>query len=178
MAEYIAFDDQVEVVGRSALFFFSAIGNGIQPFIEKHHLTNIDPQGWYPLQAFLDIYREIAQIPGGMFDLVSIGMRIPEEAIFPPDIDSIESALMSIDTAYHMNHRGGDIGYYQATLVQPRHFVIECRNPYPSDLDYGLIYGLVRRFRPPKTNFTVWRDENLPSRKNGAESCTFHVTWE
>ena len=66
-----------------------------------------------------------------MLALVSIGMKIPETAVFPPGIDSIESGLNSIDVAYHMNYRGGEIGVYQATTVSERQIDVLCRNPYP-----------------------------------------------
>lgn len=177
MAEYIAFDPHVEVLGAVLLTFFSAAGENIQPVLAKHGITHVEPKGWYPQQEILNIYREIAHHPSGMFDLVSIGMCIPEEAVFPPGINSVESAMQALDVAYHMNHRGGDIGYYHASQVGPNHVMVECRNPYPSDFDYGVLYGLTRRFRPSHTGFTVRRDESMPSRKHGADSCTYHVTW-
>jgi hypothetical protein len=34
-----------------------------------------------------------------------IGKSIPENAQFPPEINSIEAGLQAIDVAYHMNHR-------------------------------------------------------------------------
>ena len=74
-----------------------------------------------------------------MLDLVSIGMKIPETAVFPPEIDSIDSGLNSIDVAYHMNHRGGEIGVYQATTVSKQQIDVLCRNPYPDYFDYGII---------------------------------------
>lgn len=177
MAEYVAFDSNVEVLGAVLLTFFSSAGESIRPVAEKHGLVAVEPRGWYPQQFVLDLYREIAHYPGGMFDLVSIGMGIPEQAAFPSGINSIESALLSLDVAYHMNHRGGDIGYYRATPVGPAHMLMECRNPYPSDFDYGVLYGLVRRFRSHGVPFTVQRDDSLPSRKHGADVCTYHVTW-
>jgi hypothetical protein len=42
-----------------------------------------------------------------------IGKAIPEKAVLPPEIDSLEKALHSINMAYRMNHRGGEFGFYK-----------------------------------------------------------------
>jgi hypothetical protein len=105
-------------------------------------------------------------------------MHVPNDAPFPPGIDSIETALTALNEAYQMNHRGGDIGSYESEVVGPHHIKVVCRNPYPSDFDYGLLYGLVRRFRPAGVAFRVIVDEQAPSRKKGADSCTYHIYWD
>jgi len=48
--------------------------------------------------------------------LFAIGKAIPESAIFPPEIQGLEMGLSAIDIAYHMNHRGGEIGHYNLIL--------------------------------------------------------------
>jgi hypothetical protein len=178
MAEFVAFDPNVEVLGAALQSFFDAAGHNIQPILDKYGLTEVDPQEWYPQQWVLELYQEVARHESSSLNLVSIGMRIPEVAAFPPDLDSLEAALMMLDAAYHMNHRGGDTGYYRATPIGPKHFSVECRNPYPSDFDYGIIYAVVKRFKPAGTAFVVQRDEEGPSRQKGDDYCTFDVTWE
>jgi len=104
-------------------------------------------------------------------------MKIPENAIFPPNIDSVIAALQSIDVAYQMNHRGGEIGDYRAIVINDHNVDLICNNPYPDDFDYGIIYGMARRFCPKDLQFTVYHDNDAPCRKTGGDSCTYHVVF-
>ncbi len=180
MAQFIAFDPQTEVSGASMRAVVDALGDQGRHILQDNGLDP-DPQPgkWYPQQPYLNMYRAIAeQKYNSVPDLVSIGMHVPSVAPFPPEIDSIETALTALNEAYQMNHRNGEIGSYESTLVAPCHIKVVCRNPYPSDFDYGLIYGVVRRFRPAGVTFKVVVDDQAPSRKKGADSCTYHIYWD
>lgn len=174
MAQYVAFDESVEVNGQTILATLAGVGEAVRPILDKHGLGSLQPDQWYPQQAWLDVLRDIHE--GNFLNLVGIGMKIPENAKFPPDIDSVESALRLLDTAYHMNHRNGEIGHYRYQPVGDHAIDVICDNPYPSDFDYGIIYGLVKRFRPTGSDFKVVR-EGAPCRKKGDERCIYHVTW-
>lgn len=172
MAQYLAFDPNVEVSGAAMLATIRGMGKDITPMLEAHGFTNVQPDAWYPQQSWLDVLREISALS----DLVSIGMWIPETAVWPPEVDSIESALKSIDVAYHMNHRNGEIGHYQAEIVDDGHIRITCHNPYPSDFDYGIIYATAHKFLPEGMTFTVIRADS-PCRLKGDDMCIYDVTW-
>ena len=176
MAEFVAFDPKVEILGAAILPVIKALGD--RALLAKYRLDKVAPDKWYRQQDYLSMFKEVAQPSvNAMMDLVAIGMKIPENAVFPPDIDSIETALNVLDVAYHTNHRNGEIGVYQAVKVADQHYKMVCRNPYPTDFDYGIIYGLVRRFCPPNTRFSVTVDETAPNRQKGADSTTYIVTW-
>jgi hypothetical protein len=177
MAQFIAFAPDVEVNGTTVLSIMAGMGESARPILAAHGFEDVQLDQWYSQQAWLDTFKEIAQLPTKMCDLVSIGMEIPQNAIFPPGIDSIESALMSIDVAYHMNHRGGEIGNYHASVVSDHQVDLVCRNPYPCDFDYGIIYGMSRRFCPKNMHAWVYHDNEAPCRQKGADSCTYHVIW-
>ncbi len=177
MAQFVAFAPGVEVNGTTVMSISAGMGALAAPILAAHGLGQTQPHDWYPQQAWLDAFKEIAQSATKICDLVSIGMRIPENAIFPPDIDSIESALMAIDVAYHMNHRGGEIGCYRATLAGDHQMDLVCQNPYPCDFDFGIISGMSRRFCPKGLHVRVYHDDEAPCRQRGADSCTYHVIW-
>ncbi len=121
------------------------------------------------------------------------GKKIPESAVFPPDVKDIVSGLKSIDVAYHMNHSNGmgellfnpnnapgnqiieGIGHYEYNPGQDnRHAVIVCKNPYPCEFDRGIITTMARRF---EQGSSVQHDDTKPCRKKGADSCTYSVSW-
>lgn len=178
MAEFISFEPTVEVIGQAILATIAGMGDAAIPYLKKYQLDDIKAEQWYLQQSWLDFLKHISQREfNSVFDLVGIGIQIPEHAIFPPDIVSIPTALKVIDVAYYMNHRNGKIGHYHAHTINDNQIDVVCENPYPCDFDYGLIYGMVRRFRSQGVHFSVQHDDNLPCRQKGAETCTYHVTW-
>lgn len=175
MAEFVAFDPNVEVRGVSMVSINQAIGEKAAPVLKKYNLEVIEPDGWYSQQNYLNAFQEVSRM--GFFNLISIGMRIPDLALFPP-INSVEEALSLLNAAYQMNHRGGDIGEYRLEKVSGREARMICRNPYPSDFDYGLIYRLTQKFLPEdSTGAIVIRDDTAPTRKKGADSCSYTIKW-
>jgi hypothetical protein len=178
MAQFIAFDPKVEAIGQAVMASLAGMGEAAKPFLKAHGLDDIQLAQWYLQQNWLDFLKDLADKKiNAMPDMVSIGLKIPENALFPPEINSIPTALTALDVAYHMNHRNGEIGHYRAEVIGDSAIDMVCENPYPCDFDYGIIYGMVRRFRPTGVPFTVRHDDEAPCRKKGGDSCTYHVTW-
>lgn len=179
MAQFEAFAPHVEVNGETILSVVN--GMGIAKDLGRKILADegiVDPQPgqWYPQQAWLNTFRAIAEKIGPA-TLLAIGKAIPANAQWPPEVNTIEKALASIDIAYKMNHRGGEIGYYRFEATGPRAGRVVCRNPYPSEFDRGIILAVAYRFAPQGSIPSVKLDETAPTRKKGADACTFLVSW-
>jgi hypothetical protein len=179
MAQYKAFAPNVEVNGETVL----SVIDGMGPFKETgmkiltdHGIIDPQPGKWYSQQAWLDAFKVVAEKIGAG-TLLAIGKTIPENAKWPPQVDTIEKALASIDMAYHMNHRGGEIGSYGFEQTGPKSCKMVCHNPYPSEFDQGIIYAAARKFAPKGIFPSVKLDETAPTRKKGSDSCTFLITW-
>lgn len=176
MSEYVAFDNNVEVLGVAIQSNVGKLGDDIIPVLESHGLYPLVDDQWYPIQNNLDCMKELASL--NFLNIVAVGMGIPEFAAWPPEINSVHDALASINVAYHMNHRGGDFGDYQYEETGESSGTMTCRNPYPSDLDYGIIYGIVRKFRPvSSTEMKVVRDETIQNRTTGGDTCIYYINW-
>jgi hypothetical protein len=182
MAQFKPFAPNVLVNGQTVLSVITALSNGQDTRTEillRNGIKNPNAQEWYPLEAYLNAFKEISENVGPS-TLFSIGKAIPENAKFPPQIDSLEKALTAIDVAYKMNHKGGDIGYYKLVSfnAKEKKAVMECKNPYPSEFDRGIITTMVRKFRPANAiRSDVTLDTTQPSRIGGAESCTYKIEW-
>ncbi len=182
MAQYEPFAADVEVNGQTILAFVEGIPNfkdKMLGILENHGLKDVKQNEWYSQKKWLNAFKEVGQTYGSN-TLFVIGKAIPENAVFPPEIEGLESALNAINIAYQMNHRNGDIGYYKLINLQAdsRFATFECKNPYPSDFDKGIITTMARRFKPKDAIIVeVKLDENKPTRKNGADSCTYIITW-
>lgn len=197
--QFKAFEPGIEVNGQTVYSIVDGIGQfkasaskllqqeGIG-VTDASGLIRLDPQGWYSQEAWLRVFEKIAgQIGSSM--LYSIGLAIPRNAIFPQWVRDAFTAVQSIDIAYHLNHRrAGEImfdtatgrmidgiGHYGYAPVEGQRKILSvCENPYPCDFDRGIITSIVRRFEP--TAF-VEHDDTKPCRKNGADACTYVVTW-
>lgn len=148
----------------------------------------INPDAWYSQEAWLKAFENIAKKVGDS-TLIQIGQSIPKNAKFPPWVVDIESAIKSIDIAYHMNHRKNNkelfdpnsgrmtegIGHYGFERVPGKNLIISvCENPYPCAFDKGIITTMAKKF---ELRANVMHDDAKPCRKNGADSCTYIVTW-
>jgi hypothetical protein len=181
MAQYVAFDANVEVMGQTIISVVNALPTGQETrlaILKRHKIT---PQEgvWYKQQAWLDAFKEMATEIGDR-TLFAIGKAIPEHAAFPPQIDNLQKALSAIDVAYQMNHRNGAIGKYTLTHFdeKKREATMVCNNPYPSEFDRGIISAMLRRFRPKDSfKYDVVTDVSAKSRLKGDDSCTYRVTW-
>lgn len=177
MAQFKSYEKGVEVYGKSLLSFVEGMEIESQKalqILKENGLADIDPAKWYSQQAWLNALKQIAETVGP-HTLYNIGTKIPENAKFPPGIDSIEKALESIDTAYHMNHRGGKIGNYRFKQSPDGSLYFICDSPYPCEFDRGIIEGLARKFTPEGRFLTVKHDDSAPCRDRGDDSCTYHI---
>jgi hypothetical protein len=140
-------------------------------------IAPLKPDVWYPMSALLNSLRLIFEKIGPS-TVRAIGRKIPDKAFFPSDMDSLEKGLRSIDVAYHMNHRGTDpIGGYYYEQTDRRSARMLCDNPYPCDLDLGLIESICDRFRPKDALWVRIEHDPKACRRRGDASCTYNIAW-
>lgn len=194
MAHFIAFDSKVEVNGETVLSIVDGMGafkERTYKFLADNGIQNPEPGKWYSQQAWLNAFKTIVEATGE-FTLFNIGKKIPENAQFPPEINTIDKALSAIDVAYHMNHRVNGqvmfdpasgkmlegIGHYGFQKSGEREIRMVCENPYPSDFDRGIIEAMAHKFKPADAGIIIVKlVESEPTRKKGANSCTYSVKW-
>ncbi len=186
MAEYTSFEPGVEVLGD----VLSAFVAGFPPefresglaILAKHGIGAPRPGEFYPLQSFLNAMKEIGENYSDQM-LFRVGQQIALYAKLPPEIDSLEKSLASIDVAYHMNHRAGNIGQYGYAREHTSSHAMNkakmvCANPYPCAFDRGVIEGFAQRFKPPQClDVVVRHDDSQPCRRHGGDSCTYIIAW-
>ncbi|MBW7858480.1 MAG: hypothetical protein H3C43_09360 [Leptonema sp. (in: Bacteria)] len=194
MSQFKAFAPNVEVNGETALALVEGMGlfkdRGYR-ILHDHGIRDLKQGHWYPLQSYLDAFQTIYESTGD-FTLFNIGKKIPDNARFPNSIHSVEEALHSINIAYHMNHRiNGNvmydpvtgnlldgIGFYKFEKTGEREGLFICENPYPSDFDRGIAESMANRYKPKDCEYIILKlDLTKPTRKKGAESCTYTIRW-
>jgi hypothetical protein len=190
--QFTPFEPGIEVNGQTVFTIVDGFGR-VQPLSLRHLRdaglpTKIIAEEWYSQAKWLKAFESIAKVFGDNL-LFHIGLKIPENAIFPPFVKDIDTAIQSIDIAYHLNHRKNGIimfnektgnmlegiGHYGYKRIPGENIIIsECNNPYPDNFDLGIITCMAKRFMP---NAAVTHDNSKPCRKNGADSCTYIITW-
>lgn len=183
MAQFKSFDDNVEVNGETVSAIVNAfpeyLTNMALQILKNSGIENPIPGEWYSQKSWLNAFKEIGD-KFGSNTLFEIGKAIPSNAQFPSEIDTLEKALDSINVAYQMNHRNGEIGYYKLVSIdlKGKTAVMNCKNPYPCDFDRGIITAMARKFRPLESNFPeVYLDETKPNRKGGDHESWYIVKW-
>jgi hypothetical protein len=179
VAQYKAYSETVEVLGQSILSIVSGM-DLVKPralrILALHGIDPLIPGNWYQQQACLNAFKAIFDKIGPN-TLRAIGRKIPENAAFPPEINTIEKGLASIDVAYHMNHRNGEIGNYRYQQLTPRSAQLVCNNPYPCDMDLGLIEAISDRFRPKDSLRVRLEHDKGPCRTQSGDVCSYTVSW-
>jgi len=174
--------NHVEVYGKSVQALINAmelLKLKARQVLASHGIDPLDPEKWYPIKNVLDSFDDILK-EVGPYTIRTIGRSIPKNAAFPPHIDSFESALLSLDQAYRMNHRGsGDIGSYRFLPVGKGERLAHmlCDNPYPCEFDQGIIESLYDRFQPKGSILLRIEHDRSGCREKGARACTYNLKW-
>jgi hypothetical protein len=180
MKAYVASSPDVEVNGETIYSVIDGMGAfkaQSLKILDENGLHDLQQGHWYNQQAWLNSFKQISE-KIGQVTLFNIGLKIPENAIFPPEINDIHKGLSSIDIAYHINHRGGEIGHYKYEKTGEKSCLIICDNPYPDEFDKGIITAMCRKFIHNIFSISVVIDSHKTNRTQGGESTTYIVTWK
>lgn len=182
MAPYEPFDDEIEARGNTILVVEDALSRfsddhrqRVRDALAEYGIDDPEAANWYPQEAELNAFETIAEdLEPHILD--RLGERVHAAAEWPGEIDSVEEALRSIDDAYQLNHRGGEIGYYSFEKTGDREGLVECKNPYPCRFDRGLIRGVAQEHSPVES-FVFIEERADHCRRRGDDVCTYTVHW-
>jgi hypothetical protein len=154
----------------------------------RQGVVQFEKDQWYPVTRWLAALGRVGR-EYGEFVLGQAGLAAPKNAVFPPFVTDVDSALNSLDVAYHMNHAlhgvpmfSPDTGkmlegighYAYVRTPGQKQGVLECDTPYPCPFDSHLIQAVAQRF---ESTASVVHDTTRPCRKRGGSSCTYLVKW-
>jgi len=174
-------DPTIELTGFTVLSLTENLtSDDIYPILVKHNLTEIDPDAWYPLQAVLNVLRDVYESEDGMLNLVSIGMGAARQSLqhLPPEAQTMSVAefLKAYENIYQQRHRHGIQGEIQSRQVDDGHLEVALVDvPYPDDLMYGLFYEFTRHFTPQGMGFTLQYDPRARREELGGDTTIIHI---
>lgn len=194
MVQFKAVSPTAKVSGDAILAMVDGLGvfkTMALELLEQNGITDPQREEQYLQQNWLNAFKTIAEKIGPN-TLFTIGTKIPENAKWPPNVDTIEKALTSIDVAYHMNHQIDNevlfnpnngmmkegIGHYGFEQIDEKKVKMVCNNPYPCDFDRGIILNTVKIFNKSGDQYPRIDHDDLGScRKDGSNACTYIVSW-
>ncbi|MFW5709748.1 MAG: hypothetical protein ACOCX5_05965 [Chloroflexota bacterium] len=161
---FVAGTPQAEVIGQTMVSFITNLEtNTIKPILEHHNLTKIDENKWYPHQVWMDILKEMGESLGSKASsaYVAFGRQVVENAVMPPEIQSIPDVLNALHAIHHANLRNvpEDEGY-KVEAVSERHYIVYHNTPNPDEAIYGFLWGLAARYKKDNEIFIVREIEN------------------
>ena len=172
--------EDAEVIGRSPLSYIAAgesvspfVGNQVTSKLADYGLEDIDPEEWYPLEIPLAMLYNMRDQYGDV-RMRNMGQNIPEHVEFPPNLSEVDNALRGINEAYHQNHRGSEIGFYEFQQEDSKEGIMTCENPYPCEFDKGLIKGVAKKFANNPVTVEEIGDQ---CRADGDQHCEYRVEW-
>ncbi|MCU0497210.1 MAG: hypothetical protein MUF87_07665 [Anaerolineae bacterium] len=149
----------------------------LRPILAKHGLTEIKADHWYPMQIFLDVFRDIVDRQSGVtLDLIAIGIRgVETSAPFPPEIDTLEKGLAMMDyVSRHVNVKNVPPEFgYPVTKIEEGHLHLTNNTPIPDDSIYGYIWGITNRLKKADDVFFIIA---LP-KTSPEQPTTFEILW-
>ncbi len=131
-------------------------------------------EAWVPLAANLAFHAAVERAHGRPA-LRVMGRAIPDTARFAPDMDTLDRALRVLEVAYQVNHRGKGLGGYYCTFERPEHAEVVCENPYPCDMDWGILERLAEQYGG--SGAMVSHRPGADCRRLGAKACVFDLRW-
>ncbi len=121
--------------------------------------TTIDPEKWYPLQMLLNIYKSFYDEPNASSNLVAVGMKVIEASPFPPEVDSVQKAVETLNYIYTVYVRNYEPGTeYEIKVISPDEIQIVDHTHFPHDLIYGYMFAIAKRFAPKGKHIIVTRE--------------------
>jgi len=146
--------------------------------LAENGIANPQPEQWYSQQDFINFF-EALSAKVGPATLFMMGKNLGTTAKLPPQMDTFEKVLLSMDQFYKLHHRnvpaneGWRVEKTGATSLK-----LTSTGPYPDDMLRGVIAGYAEKLKPAKgVIINIKIDPTQPRRDTGGDSVTILVNW-
>ncbi|PRP91041.1 hypothetical protein ENSA5_58900 [Enhygromyxa salina] len=166
--------DKREYNGAALNSFILALGHSkgvVNKLLAAVGVDRIDPERWYDFAWASALYYKI-EAELGRVAVMKVGRKMVEAADFPPNIDGIQTLLMSLDHAYRLNARGAGVGEITCVLEGEDGAVLTFTPRFPCALHMGIVEGSCSRYGEQAL---VEHGEGCMDK--GDSACTYHVSW-
>lgn len=164
-----------EYNGAALNSFILALGHSeliIKKLLADAGVDRIDPERWYDFAWASGLYYKIeAEVGRGA--VIAVGRKMIETADFPPNIDGIQSLLMSLGHAYRLNARGPGIGEITCTIEDEHCATVVFTPKFPCALNIGIMEGACSRYGAQ----ALIEHGAGGCMDHGAAACSYQISW-
>jgi hypothetical protein len=167
-----------QVSGEFLLCFIYGSGLFSKVLLEalaNHGIKNIRLGKWYPQQPFLDTMRTIQKTIGAVI-LRQVGLNIGANISTPPSVQDIPTLLATLAKVYALHHKH-DPKHVQVVIQTENSAQVTYNSPYPPNLEYGILTGLLERFSPESQNLSISNVEQPGAAIKNSHAVQYYVKW-
>jgi hypothetical protein len=114
--------------------------------VKNNNILCANPDQWYSLNQFSSIFSSFEEEYNQEL-LMNVGKSVPNNSLFPGDVDSFEDGLLSLNCAYKLNHSCGIDGYYKLLISNRTDLMVICNTAaYSASFNLGILKGLAQKF--------------------------------
>lgn len=149
-----------------------------KPIFSRYGVEQIDPYAQYPMQLMFDLFREMQESGGAMFNFVAIGKQFAQGIPFQPEVTTLTQAMQVMNAMIKSTH--GDVDeseLYTVEQVKEDHVRIRDNTPMPHDIIFGNLHTLAQKFAAEGKFARVERIFDYPDDPD-AGGATYNITWE
>ncbi len=148
--------------------------------LESHGIPTPNAGDWYPLQAYLDVMKDIHETLSDQVLLIT-GRNIGLKSRLSGEMDHLDYFVRHLDEYYHTNHRG-EVGHFSFSDLADngamKRLEVVSTTPYGCSFEMGLLEGFADHFKQSVAkDVLIKQGEDTPCRKRGEDSCTYVVEW-
>ena len=183
MAQFVSNDEAATVYSHNLRLIVDLMEYGKDYRSNILKKNGIDPEKdlevgmWIPLQSSLNVLKDVYDNLGEK-TLFMLGVKAVE--VLPYEKESLKEIFNSLNQAYLQFHKGIGIGKIKLLEYneEERAAVLYNDTPYPSELDRGILSGILRKFRPENsTRCEVVTDYDKENKLSGGDSTTYILRW-
>lgn len=170
---------QVEVSGEALLAFIKGLPDYLSEFatsiLYKNNIQSPEPGNWYAFDHTLEALEDITKKFGHSI-LYEIGKGIVDCALLPKGMNTFTDALNNLQAGYDLNHKNGSVCKVKVVKLsmRRRRAIVHIENPYPIELNRGILAGVARKFTPKSD---VLADVEVDEIKSLYPLGVFKITW-
>jgi len=167
-----------QVSGEFLLCFIYGSGLFSKVLLEalaSHGIINVRLGKWYPQQPFLDTMRTIQKTIGAVI-LRQVGLNIGANISTPPNVQDVSTLLATLAKVYALHHKH-DPKHVQVVVQTENSAQVTFNSPYPPNLEYGILTGLLERFSAESQNVTISSEELPGAAIKNSHTVQYHVEW-
>ncbi len=108
-------------------------------------------------------------------EALAFGKSFCDSAGWSASVNTVHDALVAFNDLYHMSCSDGINVNYHYEKTGDNSARMDCNTNHPANFDYGILYGIILKFRDENSSQIVVRRGKTT--EDGQNSSTYYLAW-